>query len=615
MNGASSSLHSKWRMILFLFTIPVFAAAQDPLGSIAPSENRLASLWSRYEQAKIAQDEEARKQVFDEIKAMMTDGGGTIYEKASYLFLEEGYQELDRGRHESARRELLHAAELNPYLWPAFSGLAQIRLERDSAWEPFIRLNVKGALEAFSMENSYFVLDAIIWFVENLIWILMTCFIATALLLCLKYCRPFYATTVGSFEERGMDPLYAHLLSIAFLLLPLLLGANIFLVAAIYIVMFMPFLETRERYAAYLIFLAPILIPFMSQFAAGVSAARSDPLLRAHLVHFYDGETEERIRYLEEHAGGGVGADLSLFTIAHLQKIEGRISEALDTYSRIEKRSPLWARAQVNRGNIHYIRKEYQDAANAYQAALEADESLPLAELNLSFTRRRQGDLQDSERLRQKALREIDHPQRYQLADGPVDATADPRARLWAAIFSDTESLGGMISADMTQYYPAVLALVILIAAMVHLRFRNPHLLARDCQKCGRVFFQSDSPEGEWCSQCVNLYIRKEDLPSEAKIRKHEEVQRFNRNKRMVNIIGQVLLPGSRKIMGGNPLSGLVILLVWCALLVFIFSPVNRITYDFMRYVGGPVLLTVLTIAVALVYWAIFGLRSIWQED
>jgi len=603
-------------LLLLAALVSPVVLANDGQPAEAGFDTRLQILWQDYLQAKIAEDEQAREQVFDEIKGMMNAAGATIFEKASYLFLDEGYQDLSLGRHDSARREFINAADLNPYLWPAYSGLAEVRLEMGGSWWDYLELELKGFTRAFDLDNGFFILGALEWVAGNLIWTAVLCFILITLLLCLKYVRPFYFTTLGAMEEKGIDALYAHLVAIALLLLPLLLGANLFLMAAIYIVLFIPFLDVPERYAAYLVFLFPIVLPFLTLFSTNVSYARSDPLLRAHLAHFYEGGLAERVAFLQANAAGNEHADLSLFTIASLQKAEGLLSDALETYAQIPEGSELWAAARINRGNIHYLRKEYQDATDAFQAAIDREPQNALARYNLSFVKQRQGDLQESERLRQQALRDDRDLQEKQLAvNGPIEANADTSERLFEAIAgASNPSLEGSLT-DPRLYAPMVLSLIILGIAMLHLRLRNPHVLARNCQKCGRIFFQSDSPETEWCSQCVNLYIRKEDLPSEAKIRKHEEVQRYNRTRRWIMITGQVFLPGSRKIASGNPVSGLLILFVWSLFLIFIFSPVSRIDYDFMRHVEGPVIFTIITALVAIVYWAIFGLRSIWQED
>ncbi|MDJ0835947.1 MAG: tetratricopeptide repeat protein [Acidobacteriota bacterium] len=600
---------------MLALALPV-SYAQDEETPSGSFENRLSELWSTYLGAKVTGDNDARDKALDAIKDLQpADSGNLIFEQAALLFLEEGYQDLRLGRLESARREFLNAADLNPHLWPAFSGLADIKRKTEGI-EPYLRLRYKGIARAFQLDNAFFVLDALVWFIRNIFWFLTISFVLFAAFLCAKYVRAFYHTTVGSFEEKGMEALYANLMAVAILLLPLLLGANAFLVAAIYIVLFIPFFEPNERLAAYLLFIFPILIPFLGLFLANVNQARSNPLLRAHLGQYFDGDLDSRIQFLRDNVQHGELGNLSLFTIGRLQSQKGEWADALETYELIPDNSKYKPLSLVNQGNIHLRRKEYQNAADTYGAALQKDPEYALATYNLSVALRRQGKLQEAEKLRADAFnkdlslreRQIHSPDEY-------EASADSNERLFYALSGETNAFSSSWLTHPIVFVPVVVCVAILVLAILHLRLRNPHLLAKACTKCGRIFFQSDSPESEWCSQCVNLYIRKEDLPSEAKIRKHEEVTRFNKNNRLIAGIGQVLVPGSKKVFTGHALAGLVIVCVWVFLLVFCFIPVNAISYPYMTYLQGPALTTMLVGAVTVVYWVIFGLRPIWQED
>jgi len=583
-------------------------------------EEKLGGLWNDYLQAKYTGDATAQAKAFVDIENLKGLSSGDIFEKAAYLFLEEGFRDLAQDRYDAARREFLNAAALNQYLWPAYSGLARVKLERKEPFKQYLTLHFKGFRSAFRMNNAFFILDALVWFLENILWVLMISFISFVVLLCVKYIRPAYYTSVGMFEEFGLAHLFAHLLAITLFLLPFLLGVNVFLVTALYIVLFIPFFELRERYAAYLLFLVPVAIPFLSMLLGNINNARSNPLLRAHLSQYFDGEPDSLIHYLQTNQVDGEFANLSLLSIGRLQKTKGEMSEALIVYEQIPQSSRYWSMAQVNIGNIQYQRKEYQDALATYQAVLDRDPDFCLATYNFGVVRGQQGDLVEAESKKREAANKCkDIRDKLALFDVGtsivIDAEPDPVRRFYQAIGGESGPSPALWLTNPTVFMPIAIAMGILGLAMFHLRFRNTHLLARICEKCGRVFFQSDSPEGEWCSQCVNLYIRKDDLPSEAKIKKHEEVTQFNRKNRVITTVFQVVLPGSKRIMGGNAIGGMLTLVVWVLLVVFCISPVTQITYPFMMYVEGPALTTLINIGIALVYWTIFGLRPLWQED
>jgi len=617
MDGAKHKHLATSRMwFLLLIYAPLFlpavVRAQEAVEEAPPVrlqfETELADLWQRYLETREG-DKEARKQAFENIALLRLNAPGDIFESASYLFLEKGFEELALGREEEARQEFRYAIRLNVHLWPAYAGLAEI--VRKTSYKQYLVLNFKGFTEAFKIENSYFMLDAIFWFIGNIYRVLSWTLLLFVFIVCLKHLRAFYRTTVSNFEHHGMRALFAQLLTFFLLLLPPIMGANPMLSALVYLIIFFPFFDPGERMAAFLVFLIPIILPFLSLSLANVNYARTDPLLRAHLAQFFTGDLDSRIEFLKENPGEGELADLSTFTIARLESARGELQEARNIFESIPRESKVWPYAWVNKGNIHFHSKEPERAKMCYTEALEKDPSLAEAHYNMYIVLTRQNIPDQAERERQQA-------EKLGIGLGPgtvIDAVPDTSERFFEAVWG-----GSNPHAQDWYRKPAyagsfVLTIVALVLVIVHLRMRNPHLLARICEKCGRIFFQSDSPEGEWCSQCVNLYIKKDDLPSEAKKKKHEEVKQFNKRMRLTIAAGQILMPGTKKIIGGHGVSGLMILGVWVGLIVFCLSPMTHISYPFMGYIQGGVVISWLILAIAVVYWAIFGLRAIYKEE
>jgi len=135
----------------------------EPLVTIASPESQLMDSWDRYLEAKRQKDDYSRKTAFSEIQNQRQEASGTAFEQASLLFLDEGYRELDLGDFENARAEFLNAAQLNPFLWPAYDGLARVKLQRDKDYRYYVSLSLKGIRSAFRFENTAFVLDALTW--------------------------------------------------------------------------------------------------------------------------------------------------------------------------------------------------------------------------------------------------------------------------------------------------------------------------------------------------------------------------------------------------------------------------------------------------------------------
>ena len=604
--------------ILFLLFPVTCWSFQEPAEGFT-QEAKVAGLWEAYLQAKVLADEDARQKAFERFKAFRNGASGEIFESAAYLFLEEGYKDLASKKYESARREFLNAAELNPYLWPAFMGLAEIKKDWNKDYGKYLELNLKGLTTAFDFRNSFFVLDAGMWWLRNLYLLIMLGVSTFALVMVAKYLRPFFSTTIHSLEHE-VKSLYAHLFSVVLLMLPFLLGINYFLMATLYLALFYPFFESSERKATLLVFLISLSLPLMDIFMGNINHARTNPLLKAHLTQFLKSDFDREIQFLYENPGEGELKNQSLLTIGKFQKAKGDLRQALGTFEQIPTNSKFWALAQVNIGNIKYLAREYQNAIDIYKKALARNGDLATAMYNLSVVYNQMDDHQESENYRNQAARK--NPElRSRIAalgglagDTVVDAEPNHTNRLWQAVSKEGNPQTKQWFSKPAKLTPIFILAGIILLTFIHFRIRNTALLAKICEKCGRIYYQSDSPNSEWCSQCVNLYIKKEDLPHEAKVKKYGEVGKYAKRKHLVGALAQVFLPGAKKLLKGATFSGLVTLFFWFFLLVMLIYPITDIPHAFMRFIQTHIL-TWVTMGLTVVYWVIFGLLPIWQED
>ena len=579
--------------------------------------NRLPGLWKDYVDAKSANDQDARERAFERILETKTRVASDVFEPAAYLFLQEGLKDLEAENNLLARQEFHHAIKLNPYLWPAYSGLAQIRGREEGKLSRYFLLDLKGFQEAFSLENSYFVMAFMAWLLVNLSWVFVIGFTLVVFVLGLKYVRPVYATTVGFFEHRNMKPLYVKLITFCLIVLPLGLGANFFLAAALYLIIFFPFFDTRERYVTVALMIFALSLPILNLLLANVNYARSDPLLKAHLTQFYEGDPDQRIAYLEANPGEGEQRHQSMFTIGRLLSAKGEYRRALEVFEEIPRASTFWPMAQVNIGNIQFFSQEYQGAIASYKKAVNKNAGMGVALYNLSVVHAKQGNHREAESFRSEAAKKAPSIlARATLYNKEVvDAEPDYRDRLLQSLLSLNDPALKDWYLKPTFFMPAATIFLVFILALIHAQLRNARLLAKACRKCGRIFYPSDSPNSDWCSQCVNLYVKKEDLPSEAKNRKYQQVKAFNKLKRRIYLVSQLFLPGAQKIIrGGHAAGGALTIFVWVLLLILCLSPLTQVAHPLVFYLQDPLLITYFWIGVTVVYWIIFGLRPIWQE-
>lgn len=619
--------------VLYLLWLPALlgqVVEGDAVGESQPEEEKpsvglaediLANWWNDYRRAKQSGDAEAREKAYQNFLELKRQDGSGIFELGAYLFLEEGFSDLRNKKYESARKEFHQSLELNPYLWPARMGLARIKRERDGDYGRFIHLNFEGFTRAFDLRNTYFSFDMLMWLLSNFLWVIFASFILMVAVFLVKYSRSFFVTTAAAFEHRGMKTLYAQLATSVVVVLPLLLGLNIVLAAGLYLALLFPFLEGREKHIGVLGYLGWVMVPLILLLMTNVNHGRGNPVLKAHLSQYYQGNHEGRIQALSALHTEGELANRTNLLLGKYYRLGGNLREAMDAFEKVPKSSKFYPLAQVNIGNLNVMAKEYQQAITVYKAAAGEPNPLPLALYNLSIVKAMLGSHEESESYRSQALRLDPKLAQYSgvfdnADDGLLlDAEPDPVSRVGEALLGKGNPILKGWYSRPELLFMAIAGVLLLLLGIFFVSSRNMRALAKPCHKCGMMFFISDSPNSSWCTQCVSLYIRKEDLPSDAKIKKSEQVQKYTKTKRWLANGFQFLLPGAKQLFRGHSLSGYFTLFIWVALLVFCFNPIENISHAFMHYFHWPSFWGYLCIAVTTVYWIIFGLRGIWQED
>lgn len=568
--------------------------------------------WSRYTSALANGVEEEVKQALTTLKEQ--SASPSFRRPASLLFLHQGMEDLHRAHYEQARTSFLAAIQLDPHLWSAYEGLARARRESEGDWKYFVSLSLKGVRQAFSLHNTDFILSMLYWLLQRLTLALQGCFILLAALLALKYGRSVFATTVHDLENRLPHEWWARLAATAVLLLPLLLGFNLLFAASLCLIFLFPFLESRERWAFASACLVLALLTPCYWMRQNLARSLVDHRFRLLFLSTLPSEESYLLEKMQQDLGRGEQPDVHHFHLGTLLGRRAARDESLTHLERVAKTSVLWPLARIQMGNLFYEASEFQVAASHYESALAVRPGWPLAQYNLSLAKMRLGDHQAA-----------DEQARLARAKAPWLFAEGERQRVLSASFPESQlvamGLFGFPSADLTRLTqlptlaPGLLALATLLGSLLHGRMRNPRLLAKTCEKCGRVFFISESPNSEWCGQCVNLYVRKDDLPSEAKLKKYEQVKAYSSRKRLFAALMQVLCPGARSLFKGHPFGAGTTLFFWLLLISLCFSSPAQIDSATVHFASEFMVFQWILALITLLFWLVFGLRGIWQED
>jgi tetratricopeptide (TPR) repeat protein len=255
------------------------------------------------------------------------------------------------------------------------------------------------------------------------------------------------------------------------------------------------------------------------------------------------------------------------FLLGCLYQQLGQNDRAVAEYTVASQVSPTEIRALVNRGDIRFVDGDFGAAQQDFQEALRRDPRDVRARYNLSLV---YGETFRTVEAQEKLAeaRALDSAFVTKLLDSPTlvkvvaigYSVKEARAKV-AVLHRDSRSrrvLGHFhVGSDPRKWaVPLALAIPFAIGGAFALDSwrRKKHGYAISCQKCGRTFCRLCKPPGEsslLCSQCIHVYLRKDGVSIETKLRKVEEVRRRQgfegRLRRALNFVfpgGELFLEG-----------------------------------------------------------------------
>ncbi|MCL4809359.1 MAG: hypothetical protein KJ062_16460 [Thermoanaerobaculia bacterium] len=350
-------------------------------------------------------------------------------------------------------------------------------------------------------------------------------------------------------------------------LLPLILSLDVGWLFLWLFVLSFGYAERNVRWAA-LAGLLPVLLvaPALDRAAAALAVSAS-PVLRG-------AEALQEKRY-DQRVLDDLEAVKSLFPedpdirflLGCLYQQLGQNDRAVAEYTVASQVSQTEIRALINRGDIRFVDGDFGAAQQDFQEALRRDPRDVRARYNLSLV---YGETFRTVEAQEKLAeaRALDGALVTKLLDSPTlvkvvgigYSVSEARAKV-AVLHRDPRSrrvLGHFHVGSEPRNWAVPLALAIPFAiggafALDSWR-RRKHGYAISCQKCGRTFCRLCKPPGEsslLCSQCIHVYLRKDGVSIETKLKKVEEVRRRQgfeeRLRRALNFVfpgGELFLEG-----------------------------------------------------------------------
>ncbi|MCS7182400.1 MAG: hypothetical protein NZ869_04745 [Thermoanaerobaculum sp.] len=234
----------------------------------------------------------------------------------------------------------------------------------------------------------------------------------------------------------------------------------------------------------------------------------------------------------------------------------------------------------VAAGTVQYLQGNYGAAVQLFSEARDKGYDPVIVNFNLSLAFAHLYNFRDSDEAI-AAARRASATRLRQLTRGRDNQVILPRTSLQEAqqlvarkdpvLLLNRGLLPPPLTRQQTLFTPLTLApLVALLVALIHYSLRSRSTgFAGACTKCGRTFCSRCKLSREsqsYCTQCVNIFLKRDMVAPELQIAKQRQVQRRQAWHRTWQRIINALLPGFGHALYGRPVLGTAVAAVACAL-------------------------------------------------
>ena len=296
----------------------------------------------------------------------------------------------------------------------------------------------------------------------------------------------------------------------------------------------------------------------------------------------------------------------------------GMYDAAASTYREGLRIKPTDGSLQVALGTIDYLQGDFNAALQAFDTARAAGVDPVVSNYNLSLTLAQTYHFRESEAAMEAArsagearLQSLTRSRDQQQLIIPRFSAVEARAlldRKDPLTLLNRGILPPPLQRERTVLHPlAIAALVSLLFALGHFLVRErTGGLAHACIKCGRPFCRRCKLAREsqsYCTQCVNIFLRKDMVSIDAQVAKRQQVARYQRVQQIERRLYDVVLPGSGIALVGRPLLGAA--LAACAVV-----GVGAASFWFPRFLS-PILLGDSLLPIQVIGWLAWAAAAV----
>ena len=325
----------------------------------------------------------------------------------------------------------------------------------------------------------------------------------------------------------------------------------------------------------------------------------------------------------------GNNPDLTFLIGTVYQKGDDTIN-AMAAYRAVLETDPNHLYARIDLGNLYYWQNQFGAAIAEYQKAQSIDPKYIPAYYNLS----KAYHANDEYAKGQDIIRAANAINAGQMSNYLSDP---PKQEVVLALMSPSEGWalarrldasgvlkGKGIRGHEVQFnplegvlHPLFLAGLAGLAGAValHMRRKKRGGYAGICTKCGRTFCskcKSASESQIYCTQCIHIYIKKDGVPLETKVRKMKEVKYFLGRTLWSKKLMNVIFPGFAHLLQDKNLQGMLIFTAFSLLVLLGLLPAPFALTGFPAPVLG--VLGKVALGLAAVVWIVANAKVLLEK-
>lgn len=559
-----------------------------------PLEARMETLWfialSHIKEGQFALAEYDVKKILEEAGAWDIKKFSPFANASLGLF----YEALKRDETLQAQYFLKFAGLFNPDLPEIYFAKADFAWHQKSYFSYFINI-FKALYKIYKSENYFlsFYINILILFITLFLIVLI---VFTLYLLYRNF--PKIKHDLMELFEKKYNTFSAFIISLSLILLPVVLGLSWFWILCYFCIIVFGYSKKSER--AILIFLVLIQIlafPFiyhnLNKFYQSFSPIIQSTyaLQNSDLSYKYVPEIEIISNFVED-------PDL-IFLLGNLYEASGDTINAIAAYKKAISKNPAHGLSYIGLGNQYFWQANFNAAITEYTNAQKYLPFFPPLYFNLSKAYNQSYQYnKGTETLNagmainaRQMLKFVSSKPKREII--PVYLTKEEAWQLLSRIKKMGILKGKGIRGHEKEYeafyaifYPFTISFILcfLFMPFFHLWRKKNWDYAGICTKCGRSFCSKCKSAAEsqiYCTQCIHIYIKKDGVSLDTKVKKMNEVKRFLRQEHYLKKLFNILIPGFGYLMEEKKVKGLLLIVFFFLLLLFIIFPFPLNAYNF----------------------------------